>query len=90
MPWDPAFDGEGDQRIIAAVQYILWDGLEFSKNLLSHGTIREDLVGSFYSREHRISLRRGHFWKEGVEKSGEEGSGLREECRKVAGKAGRV
>ncbi|PWY95903.1 hypothetical protein BO94DRAFT_620264 [Aspergillus sclerotioniger CBS 115572] len=90
VPWDPPFEGERDQRIIAAAQYILWDGLELFKEVVSPGTIEERpswMPGLLCFSEHRLSLRRWHFWKKGFEKSREEGNGLSEECRKVAGKA---
>ncbi|KAF7594723.1 hypothetical protein BBP40_008430 [Aspergillus hancockii] len=93
VPWGPPFKGERNQRILAAAQFILWDGTELFKDVISPDLEDERpswAPGLLCFSEHRLSIRRWHFWKDGFKKAAEESSGLSEECRIVAGKAARL
>jgi hypothetical protein len=74
ITWGPSFEGEQDQRVIAAAQFILWDGLE---------TFKQIRAGD--SGDDELSLKGWRFYLKGFRDV--EGSDLGEECKKVAKKA---
>ncbi|KAJ5612367.1 hypothetical protein N7510_005561 [Penicillium lagena] len=82
------FEGERDQQIIAAAQYILWDGQNLFKrclcpDLAEMGDRRiRDSGGSRLV----FGLGRWRGWKNGFKKNAEEENGMGEECRKVCAK----
>jgi hypothetical protein len=89
VPWAPDFEVERDQRIIAAAQWILWDGIELFKDVLSPDSGNNQECGLWQPgllcfSEHRLDLRRWNFWKEGFQKAAGEESGRSAECCKVA------
>jgi hypothetical protein len=89
-PTNPRFEGERDQWILAAAQFILWDGTELFKHVLAPDLDDERpslQPGLLCFSEYRLCLRRWHFWKSGFEKAVEGDSELGEECRRVARKA---
>lgn len=89
-PWKRTFEGERDQWIIGAAQFILWDGLELFKQTISPELTEEETAlapGLLCFSEHKLTRRRWNFWREGFKKAAEEEGELGEECKKVARKA---
>ncbi|KAJ5349540.1 hypothetical protein N7541_007267 [Penicillium brevicompactum] len=74
VTWGPQFEGEQDQHVLAAAQFILWDGLE---------TFKQIRAGDAGAGE--LSLKGWKFYQKGFEDV--ENSDLGEECKKVAKKA---
>jgi hypothetical protein len=88
--WETSFKGMRDQQIIAAAQYILWDGQELFKNVLCPDSIEDTesrRPGLLYFGDSSLSLKRWRFWKDGFRKAAGEDSGMSDECRKVSTKA---
>ncbi|RMJ26042.1 hypothetical protein PHISP_03069 [Aspergillus sp. HF37] len=64
-PTNPRFEGERDQWILAAAQFVLWGGTELFKHVLVPGLDdeRKSLQpGLLCFSEYRLSLRRWRFW----------------------------
>lgn len=74
VTWGPPFKGEQDQHVLAAAQFILWDGLETFKQIRA-GDIDVD----------ELSLKGWKFYQKGFEDVGN--TNLSEECKTVAKKA---
>ncbi|KAJ5825489.1 hypothetical protein N7474_002627 [Penicillium riverlandense] len=82
------FEGERDQEIIAAAQYILWDGQSMFKRCLCPvpGDMGHDSYNRLRDGYYMFSLGRWRRWKNGFKKNAEEENGVGEECRKVCAK----
>jgi hypothetical protein len=79
-----------DQQIIAATQYILWDGQELFKHVLYPDSIENTKSwepGLLYFGDASLSLKRWRFWTDGCRKAAGEDSDMSDECRKVSTKA---
>ncbi|GIK03849.1 hypothetical protein Aspvir_007924 [Aspergillus viridinutans] len=88
--WSASFKGMRDQQIIAAAQYILWDGQELFKHVLcpnSMGDTKGWEPGLLYFGDASLSLKRWRFWKDRFRKAAGEDSGMSDECRNVSTKA---
>ncbi|PWY68591.1 hypothetical protein BO70DRAFT_255339, partial [Aspergillus heteromorphus CBS 117.55] len=65
-PGDSSFEGMKDQHIIAAAQYILWDGQELFKHIICpdpHQDMQGWQPGLLYFGDHSFSLQGWQFWK---------------------------
>jgi hypothetical protein len=88
--WSSSFNEMRDQQVIAAAQYILWDGQELFKHVLCPDSIEDTKnwePGLLYFGDASLSLKRWRFWKDGFRKAAGEDSGLSDECRKVSTRA---
>ncbi|EAW19694.1 DUF3632 domain-containing protein [Aspergillus fischeri NRRL 181] len=69
--WSASFMGMRDQQIIAAAEYILWDGQELFKHVLCSGSIGDTKSWEpalLYFGDAFLSLKRWRFWKDGFRK----------------------
>ncbi|KAL4941679.1 hypothetical protein BDV06DRAFT_222887 [Aspergillus oleicola] len=85
------FSGEKDQCIIAAAQYILWNGQNLLKATQYNDDTDEDDLrrwnkGDLYDGEAGLTLRRWRFWKAGFHAARKD-SGLGDEASDVARRA---
>ncbi|KAF7169899.1 hypothetical protein CNMCM6106_004769 [Aspergillus hiratsukae] len=90
MHWQTSFPGMRNQQIIAAAQYILWDGQGLFKHALWRDSIEDTKdwePGLDFFGDAAFSLKRWRLWKDGFRKAAAEDGGMSDECRKVSAKA---
>lgn len=85
------FEGIQNQKVLAAAQYILWNGqslLKQIKYLSDEGLsgLEACKPGPLYCEKTIFCLDRWHFWRKGFQASAENTSLFNDECRDVAGR----
>lgn len=89
-----SFEGIQNQQVIAAAQYILWDGQGLFKHIICPRdqyteTGRAMMPGSLYKGAESLTLDRWQFWRRGF-KTAAGSECLSNECRKIAGRASKL